>query len=183
MIRLYKVCTYNRKSLKTQFGCIFFYFTGPCEHLTSLGIKCLRDLPVGDNLQDHIFTGGVNFLLKNPVSVVQSRVFNVDSMQAYRKHGTGPLTLLGGVEGIGFINTKYANPARDWPDFELHFASGSPVSDGGQTLRYAHGLRKDVWREVYANHSYEDSISIFPVMLRPKSVGMFPSEFSFFLLF
>ncbi|XP_022667055.1 glucose dehydrogenase [FAD, quinone]-like isoform X1 [Varroa destructor] len=144
---------------------------GPCDHLSSLGIECLFDLPVGENLQDHIFAGGVNFLLKNPASVVQSRVFNVESMQSYQNNGTGPLTLLGGVEGIGFINTKYADRSRDWPDFELHFAAGSPVSDGGQSLRFAHGLQPDIWRDVYAEHNYEDTISIFPVMLRPKSVG------------
>ncbi|OQR76668.1 glucose dehydrogenase-like [Tropilaelaps mercedesae] len=144
---------------------------GPCEHLHSLGIDCKLDLPVGQNLQDHIFSGGVNFLLKHPVSVVQSRVFNMDIVQEYQVNGTGPLTLLGGVEGLGFINTKYANAAKDWPDFELHFASGSPVSDGGQTLRYAHGLQEHVWKNVYSGHNYEDSISIYPVMLRPKSVG------------
>lgn len=30
---------------------------GPKEHLASLGISTVADLPVGDNLQDHITTG------------------------------------------------------------------------------------------------------------------------------
>lgn len=136
-----------------------------------MGIECIRDLPVGDNLQDHIFTGGVNFLLDEPVSVVQSRIFNITTLQEYRENRKGPLTLLGGVEGLGFIHTKYSDRTKDWPDFELHFASGSPVSDGGQHLRYAHGLQRRVWDQVYEDHNYEDTISIYPVMLRPKSVG------------
>lgn len=144
---------------------------GPCHDLQSLGIECKVNLPVGRNLQDHIFTGGVNFLLKDPVSVVQSRVFTMDIVTSYQVNGTGPLSLLGGVEGLGFVNTKYADRTKDWPDFELHFASGSPVSDGGQTLRLAHGLHDHLWRSVYSGHSYEDTISIYPVMLRPKSVG------------
>jgi choline dehydrogenase len=28
---------------------------GPCEELKALGIECIRDLPVGKNLHDHIF--------------------------------------------------------------------------------------------------------------------------------
>lgn len=35
---------------------------GPKEHLTSLGISTVADLPVGDNLQDHVTTG-VQFVI------------------------------------------------------------------------------------------------------------------------
>ncbi|XP_003745578.1 glucose dehydrogenase [FAD, quinone] [Galendromus occidentalis] len=144
---------------------------GPREHLAEHGIECIEDLPVGLNLQDHIFAGGVNFLVRDPVSVVQSRVFTMDLLRTYQGNATGPLTLLGGVEGLGFIKTKYADPKKDWPDFEIHFASGSPVSDGGQTLRIANGLQQRLWESVYEPHNYEDTVSLYPVMLRPKSVG------------
>lgn len=139
--------------------------------MTELGIDVIEDLPVGQNLQDHIFAGGVNFLLRDPVSVVQSRIFTMDLLQAYQGNATGPLTLLGGVEGLGFIKTKYADPKKDWPDIEIHFASGSPVSDGGQTWRVANGLKQSVWDAVYEAHNYEDTMSLYPVLLRPKSIG------------
>ena len=139
--------------------------------MAELGIEVIEDLPVGQNLQDHIFPGGVNFLVRDPVSGVQSRVFNMNLLQAYQGNASGPLTLLGGVEGLGFIKSKYVDPKKDWPDFEIHFASGSPVSDGGQTWRIANGLQQHVWESVYEAHNYEDSISLYPVMLRPKSVG------------
>ncbi|EEC06569.1 glucose dehydrogenase, putative [Ixodes scapularis] len=141
---------------------------------------------------------------------------------------TGPLTLPGGVEGLGFVNTRYANASLDWPDVEIHFASGSPVSDGGQTFKTAHGLsdkveldasktargvhferfgvpqvarvRKEVllsagaigtpqllmlsgigprshleafkvWSRTFAPHIREDSMSLYPVLLRPRSRG------------
>lgn len=57
---------------------------------------------------------------------------------------TGPLTVLGGVEGVGFVKTKYVNASEDWPDIEFHFVSGSPASDGGRQIRKVHGLREKV---------------------------------------
>ncbi|CAN7939647.1 unnamed protein product [Ixodes hexagonus] len=144
---------------------------GPRSHLEALGIPVVADLPVGSNLQDHIFPGGVNFLLDKPVSVVQSRMFTISEVTGYFNTGRGPLTLLGGVEGLGFVNTRYANASLDWPDVEIHFASGSPVSDGGQTFKFAHGLSDKVWTRAFAPHVREDSMSLYPVLLRPRSRG------------
>ncbi|XP_029851198.2 glucose dehydrogenase [FAD, quinone] [Ixodes scapularis] len=144
---------------------------GPRSHLEAFKIPVVADLPVGSNLQDHIFPGGVNFLLDQPVSVVQSRMFTIPEVVNYLTTGTGPLTLPGGVEGLGFVNTRYANASLDWPDVEIHFASGSPVSDGGQTFKTAHGLSDKVWSRTFAPHIREDSMSLYPVLLRPRSRG------------
>ena len=40
-------------------------------------------------------------------------------------YGAGPLTILGGVEGLAWVNTKYANASDDFPDIEFHFVAGS----------------------------------------------------------
>lgn len=50
------------------------------------------------------------------------------------------MTILGGVEGVAFVNTKYANWTNDWPDIEIHFISSSPSSDGGKYIRRVMGL-------------------------------------------
>ena len=49
--------------------------------------------------------------------------------------GSGPLTVLGGVEGMAWIPTKYENRSKDCPDIEFHFVSGSLGSDGGRQVR------------------------------------------------
>jgi choline dehydrogenase-like flavoprotein len=36
---------------------------GPADHLKTLGIPLMADLPVGDNLQDHIALGGMVFTI------------------------------------------------------------------------------------------------------------------------
>lgn len=85
--------------------------------------------------------------------------------------GDGPLTVLGGVEGLAFVNTKYANASLDYPDIELHFISGSTNSDGGGQIRKVHGLTKQFYDAVYGPISEKDTWSVIPMLLRPKSRG------------
>lgn len=56
----------------------------------------------------------------------------------------GPLTVLGGVEGVGFMRTKYNTESEDWPDAEIHFVSSSPAADGGKTIRRVMGITDEV---------------------------------------
>ena len=72
------------------------------------------------------------------------------------------MSLLGGVEGLGFVNSKYADPNDDWPDIQLHFNSGSDISDDGTAMRYAHGFTDAVWNEYYKPIVNQDCWSIFP---------------------
>ncbi|PNF38177.1 hypothetical protein B7P43_G14240, partial [Cryptotermes secundus] len=113
---------------------------GPRAHLEELKIPVIQDLKVGYNLQDHIGLGGFTFMVNQPVSLVQSRYENVPSVLKYAMFGDGPLTVLGGVEGLAFVSTKYANASEDFPDIEFHFISGSTNSDGGRQIRKAHGI-------------------------------------------
>ncbi|KAF8792820.1 Glucose dehydrogenase like protein [Argiope bruennichi] len=144
---------------------------GPKHHLEEMGIPVVADLPVGYNLQDHIFPGGIHYLVDEPVAIVQPRVFTFKEIIRYLSIGRGPLTVLGGVEGLGFINTKYANKTEDYPDVEIHFLSGSPAADGGQTFQRVHGQTREMWEKMYKPYAYRDSYTFCPVLLRPKSRG------------
>lgn len=144
---------------------------GPRHHLEKLGIPVIADLPVGYNLQDHIYPGGLHVLINEPHSVVQPRIVNLMDINQFILFGRGPFTILGGVETLGFINTKYANKSDDWPDVEIHFVSGSPASDGGQTFQRVMGVAEDLWEKYYKPYVFQDTFSINPVLLRPKSKG------------
>lgn len=126
---------------------------------------------VGQNLQDHIGSGGLQFHVKAPVSVVQPRVYVAKSFTQWSALGIGPLTMLGGLDGIGFIKTKYANQSDDFPDVEIHFIPSCPSSDGGESVRPNMGLKDELFQKVYEPHLFEDSYSYYPVLLRPRSVG------------
>jgi choline dehydrogenase-like flavoprotein len=121
---------------------------GPAQELLKHKIPVLQDLPVGENLQDHVGLGGFTFLINKEVSLVQSRYENVPSVLRYAMLGNGPLTVLGGVEGLAFVNTKFANKSIDFPDIEFHFISGSTNSDGGRQIRKAHGITDDLYEHV-----------------------------------
>jgi choline dehydrogenase-like flavoprotein len=113
---------------------------GPAQHFKELNIPVIADLGVGNNLQDHIAAGGMVFTLEQPVSMVQSRFEKLPSILRYAMFDLGPLTVPGGVEGLAWVNTKYANCSVDWPDIEFHFMSGTPAADGGVQIRRVHGL-------------------------------------------
>lgn len=89
----------------------------------------------------------------------------------YVLFGGGPLTIMGGVEGLAFVNTKYANASDDFPDIEFHFASGSTHSDGGDQIKKAHGLTDIFYDKVFKPIEKMDAWSVIPMLLRPKSRG------------
>jgi len=109
------------------------------------------------------------------VSLTQERIENVQTVLNYATMGDGPLTVMGGVEGLAFINTKYANQSVDQPDIEMHFVSGSTNSDGGVQLWKAHGLKEEFYKTVYEPIHNKDVWSAIPVSdLRiPVTIGLF----------
>ena len=140
------------------------------DHLTQMGINVVADLPVGDNLQDHITHGGMVFQIDYPFSLITSRFFNAHVFMNYTLRGAGPLTSIGGIEGTAFVKTKYADPNVDWPDIQFMFVSGSPVSDP-DNIRANDNVRQDVWNEYYAPIANTDTWQVVPTLLRPLSRG------------
>ncbi|XP_014609013.1 PREDICTED: glucose dehydrogenase [FAD, quinone] [Polistes canadensis] len=145
---------------------------GPRKHLVEHGIPVIQDLKVGYNLQDHVGLGGLAFTVNKEISMVEKRLHNVQAVMKYALLGDGPLTVLGGVEGLAFINTKYVNATEDFPDIELHFVSGSINSDGGRQLRKIDGIKKNFYNEVFSPINEKDVWSVLPMLLRPKSRGI-----------
>lgn len=126
---------------------------GPAEHLKSLGIQPLIDLPVGENLQDHI--ASLIFWMRNSGSAFRDNMrfdrMSVNMVRAYL-FGTGPSTIVpGGLHA--FIKTR---PELAVPDIEFMFR-GLPS--------HAHlwfpGIKQ----------MYVDGYGIRPTLLHPESRG------------
>ncbi|XP_066258130.1 glucose dehydrogenase [FAD, quinone] [Euwallacea similis] len=144
---------------------------GPAEHLKEKGISIIHDSPgVGKNLQDHIAVP-ITFLIDHPISLVLSRLVNLNTALRYAVKEDGPLTSSIGLEAVGFIPTKYANQSDDWPDMEFMILSTNIAADGGGQVKKAHGVSDEFYNEVYSDINFKDSFGIFPMMLRPKSRG------------
>lgn len=145
---------------------------GPKADLEQLGIPVIQDLKVGHNLQDHIALGGLTFVIDKEVSINLNRLYSASVLLQYATVGNGALSIPGGVEGLAFINTKFANASNDYPDIEFHFISGSTHSDGGTQIRKAHGLTDTFYDKVFGPIADKDAWSILPMLLRPKSKGI-----------
>ncbi|XP_067121220.1 glucose dehydrogenase [FAD, quinone]-like [Centruroides vittatus] len=139
---------------------------GPKDHLEKFGIKVVSDLPVGENLQDHV-TVGVPFTVDQPVAFNVFDAVVLGVLPFY--FGEGPLTSIM-VETVGFLSTKYNNHTQ-WPDIELMFASITPSSDGGIIGRYNYGLTDEVWEKVFKPYVNTSTYLCFPLLMRPESVG------------
>ncbi|XP_060533289.1 glucose dehydrogenase [FAD, quinone] isoform X2 [Cylas formicarius] len=144
---------------------------GPKSELERHKIPVIQDLSVGNNLQDHIGLGGLTFTINKEDSVTLDRVYAAAPLMQYAIWGQGPLTIMGGVEGLAFVNTKYANASDDFPDIEFHFVSGSTHSDGEQ-LKKAHGLTDAFYNRVFKPIEKKDAWSVIPMLLRPRSKGV-----------
>ncbi|CAH0696827.1 unnamed protein product [Spodoptera exigua] len=144
---------------------------GPAEELHKHKIPLIQNLKVGRNLQDHIGLGGLAFMVNQPISIVEHRLYTAGPLMEYAMLGEGPLTIMGGVEGLAFVNTKYVNASDDFPDIEFHFISGSTNSDGGEQISKIHGLMDTFYDAVFRPINNMDVWSIIPMLLRPRSKG------------
>ncbi|XP_043271048.1 glucose dehydrogenase [FAD, quinone]-like [Venturia canescens] len=144
---------------------------GPREHLESFGIRVLRDSPVGENLQDHIAYGGLVFLLDRPAGLSVAEMMNPlrPVLGEFLWRRTGPLTSLGGAEGIAFVNVDDPSDPGDYPNMELLFVSNSVGTVS--VFRDNLGLAEDFWEKTFLHVASKNSWTVYPMLLRPKSRG------------
>ena len=142
---------------------------GPKEHLKEHDIPVIQNLRVGHNLQDHISVGGLTFLVNEEIALVQSKLNNISNILEYVIFGEGPWTTLGNVEGVAFIDTKYANASDDFPDIQLLYYSSGQNND---IIRETRGLTREFYYAVYGELQDKDMWSVYPTLLRPKSRGV-----------
>ncbi|GBN09727.1 Glucose dehydrogenase [FAD, quinone] [Araneus ventricosus] len=144
---------------------------GPKEHLENFGIEVIVDLPVGDNLQDHVGNVVLNFEAEHAEAIFLTLALSPSSLLEYILHATGPISSLSTIEGMAFLNTKYNDARLDWPDVEIHLISGSAATDYTQIFRQSVGMPDEVYNTVYKPYIGKNTFTFFPVLLRPKSRG------------
>ncbi|KAI1307963.1 Glucose dehydrogenase -like protein [Halotydeus destructor] len=169
-------CVYARKEIILSAGAVnspqvlMLSGIGPRDHLSSMGIPVISNLPVGRNLQDHIYPS-LHWYTEAKVSLTQDRAMSPISGLKWVTAARGPLTSLGGIEGIGFIHSKYSNVTDDWPDLQLQFISGTPTSGNHEQAKRAMGFTELFWNQVMAPYKNYDTFSIYPILMRPASRG------------
>ncbi|XP_039281980.1 glucose dehydrogenase [FAD, quinone] [Nilaparvata lugens] len=144
---------------------------GPKEHLEQHSIPVVQDLPVGNNLQEHISTSALTFLVNDTNAGLkwgQPLIEAAGDFTEWLVKGKGPLTLLG-CEGFGYVRTKYAT--TEAPDIEYIFVPASLAYDCGAIYRRAMGLTEKFFEDEFGEICYKTAWTIWPMLLYPKSRG------------
>lgn len=147
---------------------------GPKEHLEPLGIKTIRDLRVGDNLQEHPAFAGLNFVVNETISMVPDRIFRNIINEAFKLYEKKSWLLLLPPEGLGYVKTKYNTAVGDLPDIEYIFLPTSIASEaglGGSMGRRSMGIPDRLYYETYNGSLAKDSWAIWPMLMYPESRG------------
>ncbi|OXA41986.1 Glucose dehydrogenase [FAD, quinone], partial [Folsomia candida] len=131
---------------------------GPKAHLNS--IKPKVDLPVGQNLKDHITTSLFPFLINDTISTVPTRDFGLRTILDYV------------VNGYGFISSSQI-PNKSWPDLQVYFMGfgfyPEFMSDYSKTTLYNETLTSRYMESLDGKEL--DAFGLIITLVRPKSVG------------
>lgn len=157
---------------------------GPKEHLAQMDIKLVKDLPVGNNLQDHLTTGLDMVLVDKPVGLGMADILNPLAALKYLFQAKGSWTS-NGVDFIGFSNEEYMHCknqikknatlcyemfAQNKPDLEVMMLPLGVTSDMGIHLKNIFGITDRIWDDYYGKIR-GTTMAVLPVLLHPKSRG------------
>ncbi|MET9489425.1 GMC family oxidoreductase N-terminal domain-containing protein [Nocardia sp. NPDC006630] len=127
---------------------------GPAAHLREHGIDVVADLPVGQNLHDHLFVP-MTFISKKAIHRGIPTHFASGIMQEMLRPGSSWMgrTVF---EACGFVKTKFAE--GDYPDLQIHTLPWSyPIPNQDEDKLHLVDRRP--------------GFTIFPSLIYPKSRG------------
>ncbi|CAL8146316.1 unnamed protein product [Orchesella dallaii] len=140
---------------------------GPLEHLKSVGINPLVNLPVGRNLQDHVSTIIGPFMLNKPVSFMPPRDVTLISIGEFVLNGSGPLSSPLGTIGIG-VTSSSSSP--EWPNL-LHIFASLGIYEGlGATLDQIFGT-ENYYTNLFSTFIEQDAHLVNLSLGKPRSTG------------
>jgi choline dehydrogenase len=117
---------------------------GPADALAPVQVECFHDLPVGQNLQDHLMLSFVVFTDKG--SIISAAT--PEAFAQWEAEGTGPVSSNGG-EGGAFVRTR---DGLDAPDVQYHI---------GPMLLH----------EEFLGVPFDDAYTFGPAVVKPSSRG------------
>ncbi|XP_060076748.1 glucose dehydrogenase [FAD, quinone]-like [Ylistrum balloti] len=143
---------------------------GPKEHLHKYGIEVQADLPVGNNLQEH-FVVPLTFNINTTDSVTLTDMTSWWTRMQYNFLGTGYLSA-SLYEGMAFLYTDFGKKkdAGRTPDFQLHFHTTHIFTPSMKSV-VKMNFKQEVADRIFTAREDVESISIYPVLLHPKSRG------------
>jgi len=143
---------------------------GPEAHLKEFGIKVIKDLKVGENLQDHLLFLGSLCSIRRSEKLQSNPLSFLDASYEYLTRRTGALTTFYGLTVSGFIKTKFA--LDDRPDIQILFF-GILANDTNALALFekTFGLTNETILSLQEISKEHDVVVMVPVLSRPSSRG------------
>lgn len=136
---------------------------GDSQHLQSFGIKVIKQLAVGYNLQDHTTIDGVLLSLANYSATSVDDQQRQRDVYYYKENQAGPLAATGPLQANAFVQTKYEQE-YDRPDIQISIDATNVQNMLTDPILAA---------ETNVNPlSYYDGLMLRPILLPPKSRGV-----------
>lgn len=140
---------------------------GPLKHLKKHKIQLKHNLPVGSNLQDHVY---VPLFVKLPSEDVSFDIKTyMDHFFIYIRSRIGPLASVGMFDFVGFVNTR--NDSSKYPDIQFMHSAYSKDSIEMESVVSALGYHEDIVKELVDINTKTDLVVVPVILLKPKSRG------------
>ncbi|KAH6938066.1 hypothetical protein HPB50_006644 [Hyalomma asiaticum] len=138
---------------------------GPREHLESLGINVIADLPVGENMYDHVTVNGI---AASSTENIQINYYPLYAWLEYALFGSGALSHAYGVECVAFLSTPGADPTV--PNIQFLLVNLNPTTVEAGYIASLIGISQ-IGEYYYKQKQGQNAFMIVPILLHPKSSG------------
>ncbi|KAK7463910.1 hypothetical protein BaRGS_00038076 [Batillaria attramentaria] len=139
---------------------------GPKDHLQKLKIPVVADLPVGNNLHDHVYFD-YEVGVKEPVGLTPEDLTSTWTRLQYYLFHTGPLVSPLSMEAQMFMATDEESRRQEWPDLQIMFMGRLWSTKALQYYRY----NKETLEAAKRRDTFKYGFPCLPSLLRPKSRG------------
>ena len=148
---------------------------GPADHLKEAGILLIKDLPVGQNLQDHVMVSKgyhTDIPPTSTLSFTKTNVETVGNLIQYVLFGSGPLSA-SPMEVHGFVQSGLQKEGDERPDLHLI----TLAAKGDFEFAKLYNIREEIlhqsplFKHIIDTGQHVIGYTIVPGILHPKSVG------------
>lgn len=146
---------------------------GPRHHLEEVGIPVKADLPVGNNLQDHVMVPIVyvapNMAVDEQLSFTEAQAKSTTSLLRYILSGSGPLSV-SPAEAHVFLDTGIEDE-REAPDMDIIFFGGKGSPKHLKNINLSPEVAVKAFGESATLDIPGVGYSFLPTLLHPSSRG------------
>ena len=146
---------------------------GPRHHLEEVGLPVRADLPVGENLQDHVMVPmgyvALDIPINETISFTENHARSLSSLFWYLVTGSGPLSV-SLAEANAFLKTGVEDE-REAPDLDIIFVGGRPAPKHLKNIN----LTPEEARRLFGENATVElelvGYSFLPTLIHPTSRG------------